>query len=67
MVLMLGLAGVSKEEVTKFFILDVGMEKQQKQELGWRISVVPIPAFQCLGSYCSISLLPPTVRYNHQG
>ena len=26
-------------------ILDVGMEKEQKQELGWRVSVFPIPAF----------------------
>ena len=26
-------------------ILDVGMEKEQKQELGWRVSVLPIPAF----------------------
>ena len=23
----------------------VGMEKEQKQELGWRVSVLPIPAF----------------------
>ena len=29
----------------KKFILDVGMEKEQKQELGWRVSVLPIPAF----------------------
>ena len=29
----------------KNFILDVGMEKEQKQELGWRVSVLPIPAF----------------------
>ena len=27
----------------KNFILDVGMEKEQKQELGWRVSVLPIP------------------------
>ena len=26
-------------------ILDIGMEKEQKQELGWRVSVLPIPAF----------------------
>ena len=31
-----------------FFILDVGMEKEQKQELRWRVSVLPIPAFQCV-------------------
>ena len=29
----------------KNFILDVGMEKEQKQELGWRVSVLLIPAF----------------------
>ena len=29
----------------KNFISDVGMEKEQKQELGWRVSVLPIPAF----------------------
>ena len=29
----------------KFFILDAGIEKEQKQELGWRVSVLPIPAF----------------------
>ena len=29
-------------------ILDVGMEKEQKQELGWKISVLPIPAFHCI-------------------
>ena len=23
----------------------IGMEKEQKQELGWRVSVLPIPAF----------------------
>ena len=28
----------------KNFILDVGMEKEQKQELGWMVSVLPIPA-----------------------
>ena len=27
------------------FILDVGMEKEQKQELGWRVSILPFPAF----------------------
>ena len=31
----------------KNFIQDVGMEKEQKQELGWRVSVLPIPAFMC--------------------
>ena len=34
--------------VKKIFILDVGMEKEQKQELRWRVSVLPIPAFQCV-------------------
>ena len=35
---------------SKNFILDVhvGMEKQQKQELGWRVSVLPIPAFHVI-------------------
>ena len=28
----------------KNFILDVGMEKEQKQELGWRVAVIPNPA-----------------------
>ena len=28
----------------KKFVLDVGMEKEQKQELGWSESVLPIPA-----------------------
>ena len=32
-------------DVGAVYILDVGMEKQQKQELGWRVSVLPIPAF----------------------
>ena len=32
----------------KNFILDVGMEKEQKQKLGWRVSVLPIPAFHCI-------------------
>ena len=27
------------------YILNVGMEKEQKQELGWRVSLLPIPAF----------------------
>ena len=34
----------------KNFILDVGMEKEQTQELGWRVSVLPIPAFH--GHHC---------------
>ena len=29
----------------------VGMEKEQKQELGWRVSVLPIPAFHCTKMY----------------
>ena len=29
-------------------ILDVGMEKEQKKELGWRVSLLPIPAFHCI-------------------
>ena len=36
-----------------FFFLDLGMEKEQKQELGWRVvSVLPIPAFQ----HCEIRI-----------
>ena len=31
----------------KNVVLDIGMEKEQKQELGWRVSVLPIPAFYC--------------------
>ena len=38
--------------VTKMLFLDVGMEKEQKQELGWRVSVLPIPAFHhCVSHY----------------
>ena len=29
-------------------ILDVAMEKEQKQEFGWRVYVLPIPAFHCI-------------------
>ena len=39
--------------VTK--ILNVGMEKEQKQELGWRVSVLPIPAFHCILCTCNIT------------
>ena len=35
-------------------ILDVGMEKQQKQKLGWRVSVLPIPAFHCILDVCNV-------------
>ena len=31
---------------------DVGMEKEQKQELGWRVSVLPIPAFHHCEPLC---------------
>ena len=34
-------------------ISDVGMEKEQKQELGWRVSVLPIPAFHCTLCTCN--------------
>ena len=40
----------SKLEINTF---DVGMEKEQKQELGWRVSVLPIPAFHCI--YCVLA------------
>ena len=36
----------------KNFTLNVGMEKEQKQELGWRVSVLPIPAFHHCGPLC---------------
>ena len=36
----------------KNFISDVGMEKEQKQELGWRVSVLPIPAFHHCEPLC---------------
>ena len=36
----------------KFNISDVGMEKEQKQELGWRVSVLPIPAFHHCEPLC---------------
>ena len=29
------------------------MEKEQKQELGWRVSVLPIPAFHCTLCTCN--------------
>ena len=32
---------------------DVGVEKEQKQELGWRVSVLPIPAFHCTLCTCN--------------
>ena len=35
----------NKLRSNKNFILDVGMEKEQKQDLGWRVSVLPIPEF----------------------
>ena len=41
----------TKKVVTKI-ILDVGMEKEQKQELGWRVSVLPIPAFHHCEMLC---------------
>ena len=36
----------------KNVILNVGMEKEQKQELGWRVSVLPIPAFHHCEPLC---------------
>ena len=37
--------------------IDVGMEKEQKQELGWRVAVLPIPAFHhCILCTCNIQL-----------
>ena len=39
--------------VTKILFLDVGMEKEQTQELGWRVSVLPIPAFHCTLCTCN--------------
>ena len=43
------------ESSNKNFILNVGMEKEQKQELGWRVSVLPIPAFHCILCTCNNS------------
>ena len=45
-------------------ILDVGMEKQQKQKLGLRVSVLPIPAFYCILDVCNVmskNTYPPLV------
>ena len=42
----------------KNFILDVGM---QKQELGWRVSVLPIPAFHHCDNYV---LQVHTIQWN---
>ena len=39
--------------VTKSLFFDVGMEKEQKQEFGWRVSVLPIPAFHCILCTCN--------------
>ena len=38
----------------KNFILSIGMEKEQKQELGWRVSVLPIPAFHHCETLCVV-------------
>ena len=37
----------------KNVILDVGMEKERKQELGCSVSVLPIPAFHCILCTCN--------------
>ena len=36
-------------------IFYVGIEKEQKQELGWRVSVLPFPAFHCILQHIIIS------------
>ena len=36
----------------QIFILDVGMEKEQKQELGWRVPVLPVPALHHCEPLC---------------
>ena len=33
------------------------MEKEQKQELGWRVSVLPIPAFHCTLCTCMLHIM----------
>ena len=33
--------------MSKLITFYVGMEKEQKEELGWRVSVLSIPAFHC--------------------
>ena len=49
----------------KKFILDVGMEKEQKQELGWRVSVLPIPAFHhCTVRYYNYVLQVHSIQWN---
>ena len=40
---------VITEHKNNSFILDVGMEKEQKQEIGWKVSVLPIPHCESLG------------------
>ena len=44
----------------KNFIIDVGMEKEQKQELGWRVSVLPNPAFH----HCDYLLQVHSIQWN---
>ena len=44
----------------KNLILDVGMEKEQKQELGWRVSVLPIPAFH----HCTVIFYVASIGYS---
>ena len=42
------------------------MEKEQKQELGWRVSVLPIPAFHHCEPLCAMgyrSLCVPSVKH----
>ena len=40
------------------------MEKEQKQELGWRVSVLPIPAFHHCEPLCTYVLHVLSVQWN---
>ena len=52
---------------TKKIYIDVhvGMEKEQKQELGWRVSVLPIPAFHhCTVRYYNYVLQVHSIQWS---
>ena len=43
------------------------MEKEQKQELGWRVSVLPIPAFHCTSLHDSVVIHSTSGSDIHDG
>ena len=45
------------QTIYKNFILDVGIEKEQKQELEWRVSVLPNPAIHHCEPLCIMYIL----------